>query len=172
MLVYDVTGNEVPYPESEYLKNSIPKLYFGITNSFVFKNFDFTILLRGAAGHYIQNVYKYDLPHGGYNIKKNITSVDMRFLLYGETRLNMDYLLEKGSFVKADNVMLGYTINPHLWKIKKLRFYIACNNLATFTKFTGWDPEMVPISGTYIGKYNVDLYPVTRIYSAGLKIEI
>jgi hypothetical protein len=80
--------------------------------------------------------------------------------------------VEDGSFVKIKNVLLGYTIPASLYKNKvftKMRFYVQAKNLFTFTKYTGFDPEIPGgILDTGVDRGN---YPQARIISAGLDLK-
>lgn len=83
-----------------------------------------------------------------------------------------DYFVEDASFVRIQNVQLGYTVNPEFTKraaINKLRFYLGVNNLYTFTKYKGYDPGAssgAPLSsGVDFG-----FYPVPRTYMFGMNV--
>jgi hypothetical protein len=82
-----------------------------------------------------------------------------------------DRYVEDGSFIKIKNIQLGYTIPSSLTKnvVNKLRFYLAVKNAATFTRYSGFDPE---ISGGILGS-GVDLgtYPQSRVYTFGLDLK-
>jgi hypothetical protein len=89
--------------------------------------------------------------------------------------------LENGSYLRVKSLTLGYTLNPSvLSKIKITRFmvYFTAENLLTFTKYTGFDPEVSAFSGNGQGATNqntapgVDFgtYPQSRDFVLGLKI--
>jgi hypothetical protein len=155
----------------------MPKSFFGLTNNFQYKNFDLSISIRGALGFNIENKEYYSYVENSNsilldrNFKNYIQTVDQRALLWQNdfSLENTDYIIEKGDYVKIDNITLGYTI-PSLNKvIKNLKLYIGCNNIALFTKFRGGDPEMAGISGANQGIYYKENYPFTRIFVLGLK---
>ncbi|WP_286969468.1 SusC/RagA family TonB-linked outer membrane protein [Flavobacterium sp. UBA4854] len=92
-----------------------------------------------------------------------------------------DYFVEDASYLRIQNVQLGYTLNPEISKragVSKLRLYAAVNNLYTFTKYKGFDP------GASFGPTNRDntsqspigagidygFYPIPRTYLMGLNI--
>jgi len=81
-----------------------------------------------------------------------------------------DYYLEKGDFVKLDNVTLGYTFNPINDYIRNLRVYISGRNLLTFTGYSGLDPELAD-TGFTTGIDNRGFYPRTRSFTVGLNLE-
>jgi len=183
VLVYDKNGNAIPYYNASYstdsklIGNGIPNFIFGLTNNFQYKNFDLSISIRGALGFNIENKEYYSYVENSNsilldrNFKNYIQTVDQRALLWQNdfSLENTDYIIEKGDYVKIDNITLGYTI-PSLNKvIKNLKLYIGCNNVALFTKFRGGDPEMAGISGANQGIYYKENYPFTRIFVLGLK---
>jgi hypothetical protein len=78
-----------------------------------------------------------------------------------------DRFVEDGSYLRVKNITLGYTLPGHLasrMKMQSARLYLSAQNLLTFTKYTGFDPE-VPANGI-----DLNVYPVTRTISAGINI--
>jgi hypothetical protein len=79
--------------------------------------------------------------------------------------------VEDGSFVKIKNVQLGYTLDKAMTRnlFKKVRVYAQVKNALTFTKYSGYDPE---ISGGILDT-GIDrgAYPQARTYSLGLDIK-
>jgi TonB-linked SusC/RagA family outer membrane protein len=186
VLIYDKNGNTISYYNASYstdsklIGNGIPKSFFGLDNNFQYKNFDLSISIRGALGFNIENEEYYSYMENfksvllDRNFKNYIQTVDQRALLWQNAfdLENTDYIIEKGDYVKIDNITLSYTI-PSLNKvIKNLKLYIGCNNVAMFTKFRGGDPEMAGISGGYQGIYYKENYPSTRIFVLGLKCNL
>ncbi|OYX16698.1 MAG: hypothetical protein B7Z16_11025, partial [Algoriphagus sp. 32-45-6] len=80
-----------------------------------------------------------------------------------------DYYLENGSFVKLDNVTLGYNFNLKGKAVKNFRVYATGRNLLTFTSYTGLDPELQD-TGFTTGIDNRGFYPRTNSYTLGLNI--
>jgi len=145
-----------------------PKLIYGWTNTFVYKNFDLNFLIRGVYGNKILNATLATLNNPADAKLQNIP----RFTL-GESfndingYLISDRFLENGSYLRLDNATLGYTIRPHLRDIKGLRVFITGNNLWVLTKYRGIDPE-INIGGLTPGIDNQNYYPKTRTFSLGL----
>ena len=78
-----------------------------------------------------------------------------------------DFYIEDGSYLRLKNLQLGYTLDPVLTKrvhIMNLRIYIAAQNLLTFTRYSGLDPE--------VGGWGIDcgIYPQPRTWYAGVNI--
>ena len=82
-----------------------------------------------------------------------------------------DYFLEPGWFIKIANASLGYTQQLRIKYLRSLRLYATGRNLHTFTKFTGGDPDLVPVNGLYPGVNNtLNYYPATLQLLVGLQI--
>jgi TonB-linked SusC/RagA family outer membrane protein len=148
--------------------NAQPKLIYGWSNSFFYKNFDFNFLLRGVYGNKILNGTLAALNNPADAKFQNIP----RFTL-GESfkdinaYLVSDRYLESGSYLRLDNATLGYTIRPNVKSIKSIRLYLSGNNIFVITKYRGIDPE-INIGGLTPGIDNRDFYPKTRTLSVGL----
>jgi len=85
-----------------------------------------------------------------------------------------DRYIEDGSYLRVKNISLGYTVPANLLKklnIETLRFYTNIQNLLTWTKYTGFDPE-IGVSPASINVYGLDngRYPSPQVYSFGLNI--
>lgn len=175
-LSYDENGNITEYPANrQVIGNVLPKSYLGLTNNLIYRNFDLSFSLRGAMDFSIRNLNRYqttDLYNSMGNFPKDIRTIDTRAIGNSNLAYFYDYFLEKGGGIKVDNISLGYNLKSKGKYITSSRFYFACNNVHTFTRFTGWDPEMAGITGTSAGVYSYNPYPVTRIFVIGLKILI
>lgn len=87
-------------------------------------------------------------------------------------RLTHSLMVEDGSFIRLKNLTIGYTIPIKENKyINNLRVYFSAQNLLTFTKYSGMNPEISSRggSGLYQGVDN-SAYPVARVYSFGLNL--
>jgi len=80
-----------------------------------------------------------------------------------------DYYLESGSFVKLDNITLGYNLNIKSTYIRNLRVYANARNVATITGYNGLDPE-VEDNGLAPGIESRGVYPRTRTFTLGLNV--
>lgn len=77
-----------------------------------------------------------------------------------------NYYVEKGDYVKLDNVTLGYTLNLNNKYLRSVRLYVTGHNLLTITGYDGLDPE-VSIKGLDPGVERKELYPTVRSYTVG-----
>ena len=91
----------------------------------------------------------------------------------------LSYYIEDGSFLKLDNINLGYTFPKNVLKnVSKLRVYTSINNVFTLTNYDGIDPE-VNFSGgdkgkgeIYFGIDQYNIYPKTRTITFGINVEL
>ena len=80
------------------------------------------------------------------------------------------YYIEKGSFLKLDNISLSYSFDvSRIEQIRKLRVYLTGQNLFTITNYTGLDPE-VEMRGLDPGVEGREYYPKSRTVSLGVNI--
>ena len=84
-----------------------------------------------------------------------------------------DLFIEDGSFLRLKNLSVGYTLNESVNKkigVSRIRFYITGQNVLTFTKYSGLDPELGYTDGNK--QLNVDYaqYPQSRSWMFGLNV--
>ncbi|MBP1640108.1 MAG: TonB-linked outer membrane protein, SusC/RagA family [Bacteroidetes bacterium] len=134
-----------------------PKFTFGLNNSFSYKNFDLGILLQCVYGNDILNATRIE-TEGMENYKNQTTAVLRRWKKAGDVTDipaaiagNTDNsqistrFIEDGSFLRLKSVSLAYNLkNNFLQKcqISSIKLYVTAQNLATFTKYKGYDPEL------------------------------
>jgi TonB-linked SusC/RagA family outer membrane protein len=148
--------------------NAQPKYIYGWSNSFTYKKWDFSFLVRGVLGNKILNA-----TAAGLNTPADAKLQNIPRSTLGESfndvnaYLISDRYLESGSYLRLDNATLGYTIKPKVQAIKAIRLYVTANNLFVITKYTGLDPE-INIGGLTPGIDNNNYYPKTRTFSLGV----
>ncbi len=160
-----VYGNSV-YNANKLEFTSYPdsKLYGNLINDMALSN-RFTIVDHANGGSFIDTD-----PARLQEVNKNATiwhPMMSRVVLHS-------WAIEDGSFLRLNNVTLGYTL-PKLWTtkvfIENLRIYVTGYNLLTFTKYSGYDPEVDTRRGTPMTP-NVDYsaYPRSRTFIAGINL--
>ncbi|CAN5149235.1 TonB-dependent receptor [soil metagenome] len=163
-----------------YLGSPIPDYIFGINLSVQFKNLDFSLDFQGQIGNKILNGKELVRPDP-YNFEQRVfnrwrgegTSNTEPRPSFGGYNYNIsDHFIQDGSFGRLRNVILGYSLPQAIssrLKMQQVRFYIGGTNLLTFTRFTGYTPE---IASEDVLSNGIDrgAYPVSAIYSAGLNI--
>ena len=84
-------------------------------------------------------------------------------------------IIEDGSFLRINNVSLGYTL-PKKWlsatKISNMRFYLTAYNLYVFTKYSGYDPEVSVINNALTPGVDFSAYPKAKSFITGLNISL
>jgi TonB-dependent starch-binding outer membrane protein SusC len=85
----------------------------------------------------------------------------------------LDYYLEDGSFLRINNITLGYTLPKNILKkvhISNLRIYGTLNNIYTFTKFSGYDPEVSATSSLLTRGVDNSSYPRSKSCVLGINM--
>jgi hypothetical protein len=149
--------------------NGVPRINASLTSNLHYRNFDFTLFFRGKFDFDILNTQQ--LYFGNKNWSPNNM---LRTVLTDHAALNdapqySDYYLENGSFVKLDNITIGYTIPLHTEYVRNLRVYATGRNVATFTGYSGLDPELED-TGFTTGIDNRGFYPRTMSFALGLNV--
>lgn len=164
-----------------FLGSSIPKFSFGLTLNLDYKNFDFMVFGQGAAGNKIfQGLRRLDIENANYQtsvlgrwVGEGTSNTHPR-LTISDTNNNFsnpsDFYLEDGDYFRIKTLQVGYTVpNDVLSKygIDRLRIYFTAENLLTFTKYSGYDPE---IGG---GIFGIDrgYYPQARTNQLGINLQ-
>lgn len=161
-----------------------PDFIFGVSSNFSYKGFDLSAFVQGVQGNDIYFASRL-LLESGQGTRNQLRSYTQRWTptnpsntypkAVANQRLNQsDQFIEDGSFVRIKNVQVGYTLpvsKLNLTWLQNLRVYVSGNNLFTFTRYTGYDPE-VNTAGENTLQYGVDNtgYPVARSYLLGLQV--
>ncbi|MBS1598369.1 MAG: TonB-dependent receptor [Bacteroidetes bacterium] len=143
------------------LGSNIPKYYYGIDLSLRYGGFDGEIFFQGVGGNQIYNQGRSGLEsmNGGSNQSTRVlgrwtgegTSNSMPRATYNDLNNNNRYSdrwIESGSFLRIKNIQIGYTVPRSALQsvthdiLSRSRFYIGVQNLKTFTKYLGYDPEV------------------------------
>jgi TonB-dependent starch-binding outer membrane protein SusC len=136
--------------------NALPKFFWGLGNTFSWKNLSLNIFIQGQHGNQILNTNRFELESGNGLSNASINMLDRWTPTnpsneYPRANRNADYLvmsdryLEDGSYVRIKTITLSYNL-PAKWmrtiKLDGLKLYLTGENLFTFTKYTGFDPEV------------------------------
>ena len=154
LLIYDNDGNAIPAAQADpsykrNIGNGAPKHFLSWTNSLSYKNWDLSMMFRGAFGFEIFNMRKY-----GMGLKGSGTDNVLRKAYTDYADVNSSggiissYFLEKGDYFKLDNVTLGYTLTPKSRQlVESFRIYLTAKNVFTLTGYEGNDPSIVTSTG-------------------------
>ncbi len=184
-LIYDKNNEIVPAIDGKvnnlivenkhFVGNAIPKAIISLDNTFSYKGFDLSIYMRSWIDfdvysqvnmyYGLQRANQYNVLRTAYTKNKDIH----------DEKILTDYFIEDGTFLKIDAVNLGYTFNLAKYNpyVSKARLYLTVRDLATFTKYSGVDPE-VDINGLTPGfeeiKSTSSMYPKTRRFTLGVQL--
>jgi TonB-dependent starch-binding outer membrane protein SusC len=155
----------------------LPKFELGLTNTFRYKNFDFSFFLRGQFGHDLVNTNRAFFETSQPTV---IASYNVVKTKYFDPKLSSpltfsSLYVEGASFVKLDNATLGYDFSlKNGGAIKGLRAYITGQNLFVITDYTGVDPEVRYSYGGNIlapGVDSRDTWVRTRAFTFGVNVK-
>ncbi|CAD0007380.1 SusC/RagA family TonB-linked outer membrane protein [Flavobacterium chungangense] len=153
-----------------YAGSAQPKVLLGWGNNFQYKKFDLSVFFRGVFGNKIFNATKADLFRPSTAMTTNILTDaanespnDLNSYKYSSR------FIEDGSYIRLDNMTLGYNFGKVSKFIQSVRVYQTINNLFVITKYSGIDPE-VEQGGTAPGVDSNNFYPKTRTFMFGLNV--
>ena len=178
----DIDGDgTITTEDRTFLGSSIPDVTFGITLNMNYKNFDLLVFAQGAAGNEVyQATRRLDIGtanfqtsalgrwtgEGSTNSYPRLTSNDTNKNFSNPS----DFYLEDGDYFRFKTIQLGYSLPKDLLNkvgISNLRLYVTGENLFTFTKYSGFDPE---IGG---GDFGIDrgYYPQAKSGMLGVNLK-
>ena len=177
----DVNGDgKIDSNDRTNIGNGTPKWTFGFNLNAEWKGFDLNLFLQGVTGNkvfdatYRTDVYSGNFPSwmlgrwtgegtsNKYPILKNGDATNWQV---------SDLYICDGSYLRVKNLSLGYTLPKQLTQklsISRLRFYVMAENLITWTKYWGFDPE-ISSGGTSLG-VDYGVYPQARTYTIGFNL--
>jgi TonB-linked SusC/RagA family outer membrane protein len=198
-LIFDDNGEGRVTPLSrKYIGNPWPKMTLGLTVNLEYKGFDLSAVFQGAFGFDIMNLVKpYTQMFSSDNTtadifktscfgKDNTTVTDFPRIGYMDEKGSMigdgaanknystvsGYMIEKGDYLKLKNLSIGYTLPKTISRkaaLENARFYVSAQNVFTWTKYTGIDPEI----GGEVRKRGIDnqnRYLPSRLISFGVDL--
>jgi TonB-linked SusC/RagA family outer membrane protein len=162
-----IAGGNIPVGTGEYIiGDPNPKFYYGFNTSFKYDRFDLYAQFYGTYGNSVFNFSKFTpsaqlqawTPDNPTNLYPSVNSTRVYY--------SSDWYVQDGSYLRIQNVNLGYTLKTNLIKgISNLHVYVSGSNLYTFTKFSpSFDPE-VGENGQFNGNYRKP-----RQFSLGLNV--
>ena len=184
-LIYDKDNNVVPVSSGtasnltdankHYVGNAIPKLILSMDHSLSYRNFDLGLSLRSWIGYDVfsqLNLY-HGLKSSSQDNLLKIAFTDNKNI--NDTRILTDYFLNNATFLKIDALTLGYTLDTSKWQkyLSTARVYLTVRDLARFTKYPGYNPE-VNINGLEPGfeyiRSTSSMYPQTIHWTLGVQL--
>ncbi len=181
----DANGDgKITDADRQYMSNATPETTFALTLGFNYKKLSFSAMLQGVGGAQAAYIGKYMLlgdVEGNFNRSSEILNAwspsnigsDIPRLSKNDPNGNFstasDWYLEDASYLRLKNITISYDLTDMLRKWSHLNernsrmsVYFSGENLATFTGYSGMDPEC--------GGWDAMKYPVSRVFSVGVKL--
>ena len=165
--------------DRQFVGSYQPKLYGGFNGSVNWKKLDFSFDIYGNFGNKVYNAKKGVRTGGNYNVEYDVAinrwqpgSNENKYpRAFNGVVPPMDYFVESGSFVRVNNLTLGYTFQPkeNPVHVASIRVYASAQNPFLFTNYTGFTPEL-PGNQNEAG-IELNVYPVSATYMLGLNIQ-
>lgn len=166
----DLNGDGVITPDDRYIfKNRDADVTMGFQSNMNYKNWDFSFNLRASLGNQVYN--NVNASNAQYNNLKPATVLGNIPTSVLDTNFNntpdvilSDLFIEDASFLKMDNITLGYTFNKVASNSGSVRIYTGVQNVFTLTDYSGLDPEV------FSGIDNT-IYPRARTFMFGANVK-
>lgn len=177
----DINGDgKISEDDRTDIGKGMPDWTYGFNINVAWKGFDLSMMWQGTIGNDVYDATRRtdisatNLPSWMLNRWTGEGSSNRipRFVLGDNVNWqSSDLFVYDGSYLRLKNIQLGYTLPQHLTRkafISSLRFYVAGENLLTFTKYHGFDPE-ISSGGTSLG-IDYGVYPQSRVWTIGANI--
>ncbi|MEQ6121228.1 SusC/RagA family TonB-linked outer membrane protein [Reichenbachiella sp. MALMAid0571] len=167
------------------LGTGIPNKFWGLTNTFGYKGLSLSVFLMGSHGNKLVNLTRQvtSLSLDGksnnnlevlnrWTPQNTNTNIPRATALRPSTKFS-DSWLEDGSYIRLKTITLGYQLPQYMLEklnVRMLKLYVTATNLITFTKYTGYDPD-VSVSGSVTQQgFDQGVYPQVKSFMLGLNI--
>ena len=182
----DVNGNNsIGFEDRVVYGSATPKVQWGFNNTFTVNKLELNVFLQGSHGNKIFNA-TYAATAVPTSDVKYITLADAAnywtptnsgstWANPGSTNkswIESTQFLQDGGFVRLKNISLSYQLGKDFLKVASAKVYVSAQNLATFTKYKGFDPEATSTSAGSDTDAGIDLgaYPSPKTLSVGLQV--
>lgn len=166
--------------------NANPKFTYGLTNSFTFRQFNLSLFFQGVQGNQIFNASRI-VTEGMYYPVNQLATVLSRWEKPGDItnmpksdRDNLNHnsdvssrYIENGSYLRLKSTTLGYDFPASVCskiKAQKIYVYVTGENLLTFTKYSGFDPEVSAYGVGIAPGVDFGSYPQSRSFMFGINL--
>lgn len=159
-------------PENDWIKigNAYPDVQMGWSNTFTYKHWDLSFSLRASIGGDVLNQYAMEYENLGSLGLRNISQKWLDHTEFTSTKYKYSSkYVEDASYLKMDNLSLGYTFILNKTFIKRVKLSFTAQNVFCITGYSGVDPE-VALSGLEPGIESMSYYPRTTDFTFGLNI--
>lgn len=184
---YEDVNGDGAYTAADFVKigDPNPKFTWGLNSNAKFKNFDLAIFFRGVHGNDVRNLQQSEMGDGVQKINQISTILQdswrpdnpnaSRPVIDGRRDFisfrRSSYFIQDGSFIRLQNLALGYTIPMQNKYIRNARVYVSGQNLFLITKYKGFDPEVNNQGQNNLNRGDdYDAYPRARMYTLGVNL--
>jgi TonB-linked SusC/RagA family outer membrane protein len=176
--------------DREIVGNYLPKFTYGFATSAEYKGIDLNVAMQGVYGNKILNLSRRYFANKEGNMNNMVSSLDRwvsesnpgsgedvraNRVAKGSNGTTSTWHIENGSYLRIRNIALGYTL-PTDWVKKltltKVRLYVSMQNPFTFTKYTGYNPEVTNRSAATTNGEDYGVYPTAKTTSIGVNITL
>ncbi|WP_200976835.1 TonB-dependent receptor [Echinicola sp. 20G] len=162
--------------ENDLVRNGFPdaQKYFGFNTSMRYKNWNFGFVLRGSAGNKAyNNVTSSNAAYQGLRFPDYLNNLptDVLHTNFQNYQLRSDYYVQDASFVRMENISLGYSFGNLFDSNITLSANATVQNVFVITEYNGVSPEIAPgVDNATGGGIDNNFYPVPRIISFGVNL--
>ena len=171
--------------DNTIIGNGNPKYTGGFTNNFSYKGFDLNIFFQFSYGADILNANKLVFEgNSGRTMQNQFATVlnrwsptnqnnQMFIAKGGGDKVYSSRVIEDGSFLRLKTLQLGYNFSGSLLKkasINSVRLYASAQNIITWTKYTGFDPEVSAYNSALTPGFDYSVYPRAKTFTLGLNV--
>lgn len=186
----DINGDgTINASDNTVIGNSLPLYLGGLGNNFNYRQFDLNVFFQWSYGNDIQNINRFVFDGNGlnktylqqfssYSDRWSIDNQDSKNFRTNGIPSNAGYssrTIEDGSFLRLKTVSFGYNLPKTMLKkvnVSALRVFVSGQNLYTWTKYTGLDPEVSTYNTVLTGGFDYSAYPRARVIAFGLNVTL
>jgi TonB-dependent starch-binding outer membrane protein SusC len=186
----DLNGDlTISNTDATIVGNPTPKHFGGLSNNFQYKNFELNVFCQWSYGNQIQNVNRLIFEGGGEfpaNLNQfatvanrwtfentNTTMHRFRPGTNATTNIYSSRFVEDGSYLRLKTVNFAYNLPTNLLgkaKVRSMQVYVSAQNLMTWTKYSGYDPEVSVVSNALAPGIDFSSYPRNKTFTIGANV--
>lgn len=192
----DINGDgTINQLDRSHVGSPIPPLVYGLTANLQWRNIDFSAFIQGVSGNKVYYQVATDIEgfYRAFNVTQRVvddhwtgegtSNTQPRVSWRGSSnnKLPSTRFLEDGSFTRLKNIQVGYSLPAKMlqkWQMAGARIYVSGQNLFTFTKYPGMDPEQQSSDNLNNEQFRGDVavgidwgtYPISKLYSVGVNV--
>jgi TonB-linked SusC/RagA family outer membrane protein len=169
------------------LGNAVPKFFWGLTNTFIYKGLSLSIFLQGSHGNKIANLNRATYLESldgktndmvsslnRWTTTNTVTNIPRATAVRPPLKFS-DAWLEDGSYIRLKSITFGYDLPRSILNrigFRSLKLFFTGTNLITFSKYSGYDPDVSRSSSVTVQGYDLGIYPIAKSYVLGINLGI